>query len=270
MDGIGVIIAIAFSLLYPLIIWLLLKKVRFEQESYRYLFAAFLLGAVVFYLAYLRKFYVLFISGYALWGVDLLGTGFIEEAVKLLVLIIPFIKVRLDERNGAFYGLAVGLGFGAGEAVFLLAPAAANFYINQILFFVYLSQINIIATMALTPLEVILVNLFVLPDLLSVINSLSFAVFTPSLIGLSLIAVFERMFAVLFHASSAAIIGYGLVRGKTLKFYLIAVILHITFNLFAFIYAVGLIGIIEVEILLAVFAIALFVYVIYRKVLAVD
>ena len=270
MDGIGSVIAIAFSLLYPLVIWFLVKKVRFEEESYRYLFAAFLFGAVVFYLAAIRKFYALFLTGYALIGVDLFATGFIEEAVKLLVLILPFIRVRLDEKNGAFYGLVVGLGFGGGEAIALLAPAAANFYINQIFYFIYLIQLYSIAIMPLTQIEILLVSLFVLPELLSSISILSFAVFGPSLMGLSLISVFERMFVVLFHASTAAIIGYGLVRGKTLRFYLIAVILHIFINTFAVLYAIGIIGIIEVEVLLSVFALVLFVYVLYKKVLRAE
>ena len=104
-------LGITLSVLYPLVIWLLVKKMRYGQESYRYLLAAFILGAVIFYLAYLRKFYVALFSEIPLYAVDLVTTGFIEEAAKLLILVIPFIRRRMDESNGAFYGLVGRFGF---------------------------------------------------------------------------------------------------------------------------------------------------------------
>jgi hypothetical protein len=267
VDGIGVVLAIAFSLLYPLVIWFLVRKFRFAEEPYRILFAAFLLGAVVFYLAYLRKIYILFLGGMALYGVDLIATGFIEEAVKLLVLIIPFIRTKIGEGNGAFYGLVVGLGFGGGEAILVLGSAAAYFFLNQLALTIDLILLDIFLTMTMTGIEGLLMGLLILPQLISEISILMSVVFGPSLFGLPLISVYERMMAVLFHASTAAIIGYGLVRGKTLKYFLIAVFLHIILDTFAVLYAVGLMSILATEIIIGIVALVVFVYAMYTKVL---
>ncbi len=270
LDGIGVVVAIAFSLLYPLVIWLLVKKFRYAQDSSRYLFAAFLLGAAVFYLAYLRKFYIMFLSGIALYGVDLVATGFIEEAVKLLILILPFIRNRLDERNGAFYGLVVGLGFGGGEAILMLSSVAASYSLIQTFLIIDLIALTSIGTLALSPIETLLFNLYIIPPLISEINTFFSVVLAPSFMGLSLGSIYERMMAILFHASTAAIIGYGLVRGKTLKYYLVAVVLHIFLNTFAILYIFGILGAIAFEAIFTVIVLALFVYILYKKVLAVD
>jgi uncharacterized membrane protein YhfC len=268
LDGLGVLFAISLSVLYPLVIWLLVKKVRYGQESYRYLFTAFLLGAAIFYLAYLRKFYILFFSGIPLYAVDLVATGFIEEAAKLLILVIPFIRNRMDERNGAFYGLVVGLGFGGGEAILVLAAAAAQFYLNQFALLLDIMTLNYLATLPLTPMDLLIVNLLVLPSLISEINALLSVVFGFNLMGLSPVAVYERMIAILFHASTATLIGYGLVKGETLKYYLVAVILHILLNSFAMLYFLGVIGILVVEAAITAISLALFVYLLYKKVLA--
>nr|MDO8081385.1 YhfC family glutamic-type intramembrane protease [Candidatus Freyarchaeota archaeon] len=270
MDGLGVIFGVALSVLYPLIIWLLVKKVRYEQESYRYLFAAFILGAAVFYLAYMRKFYVALFSGAALYGIDLVTTGFIEEVAKLLILMIPLIRNRIDEKNGAFYGLVVGLGFGGGEAIMVLATVATSFYLNQITLIFDLMIFNTLLTLGLTQMEILIVGFLVLPQLISEILTLLSVVFLPTLAGIPLLAVYERLIAVLFHASSAAIIGYGLVRGKTLKYYLAAVILHILLNSFALLYTFGVIDVLAVEAIITVFAVALFVYVMYKTVWTVE
>jgi len=270
LDGVGVLVAVAFSLLYPLVIWFLVKRVRFEDEPHRYLFAAFLLGAAVFYLAFLRKFYALFLGGVALYGVDLIATGFIEEAAKLLILLIPFIRARLDERNGAFYGLVVGLGFGGGEAVLMLSSVAAAYSLNQLFLLVDLLALSGIASMALSPLEVLLFGLYVVPQLVSEISALFSVVLGPNFVGIPLVSVYERAIVILFHASLAAIIGYGLVRGETLKYYLIAVVIHIFLDVFAVLYAFGVIGVMPVEAILTVISGALFVYVMLRKVLPAE
>jgi hypothetical protein len=269
LDGLGVIFGIAVSVIYPLVIWLLVKKMRYEQESYRYLFAAFILGAVVFYLAYIRKFYVALFSGAALYGIDIIATGFIEEAAKLLVLMIPLIRNRIDQNNGAFYGLVVGLGFGGGEALLVLASVASSFYINQLTLFLDLYILGTLATLPLTP-EILIVGFLVVPQLIPEVSTLLSVVFLPTLAGISLLALYERVVAVLFHASTAALIGYGLVRGKTLKFYLVAVVLHILLNSFVLLYAFGVIGVLAVEALITVFAVALFVYVFYKTVWTVE
>ena len=258
------------SVLYPLVIWLLVKKVRYAQESYRYLLAAFILGAAVFYLAYLRKFYVALFSGAALYGIDLVTTGFIEEAAKLLILMLPLIRNRIDERNGAFYGMVVGLGFGGGEALMVLASVASSFSLNQFTLLFDLLILNNLLTLGLTQMEILLVGFLILPQLIFEISTLLSVLFLPTLLGIPLLAVYERLIAVLFHASTAAIIGYGLVRGKTLKFYLVAVILHILLNSFALLYTFGVIGVVEVEGLITVFAVALFIYVMYKKVWTVE
>lgn len=267
MDGIGVVLAVAFSVLYPLVIWFLVKRFRFAQEPYRPLFAAFFFGAVVFYLAYLRKIYVLFLGGAALYGVDLIATGFIEEAVKLLVLIIPLIRTKIDEGNGAFYGLVVGLGFGGGEAILVLGSAAAGFFLNQLFLVIDLMLLDSLLTTALTGMEGLLISLLLLPQLISEISTLASAVIELNLFGLPLISVYERTMTVLFHASTAAIIGYGLARGKTLKYYLIAVALHIVLDTFAILYLVGLMSVLVIEIIIGVIALVLFVYALYTKVL---
>jgi len=270
VDGVGVLAAVAFSLLYPLIIWFLVKRVRFGDESYRYLFAAFLLGAAVFYLAYLRKLYALFLGGVALYGVDLIATGFVEEAAKLLVLLIPFIRARLDERNGAFFGLVVGLGFGGGEAVLMLSMAAVAYSLNQLFLLIDLLALSTIASMALSPMETLFLGLYIVPQLLSEVNAIFSVVLGPSLVGIPLISVYERAIVILFHASLAAIIGYGLVRGKTLKYYLTVVAVHIFLDVFAVLYAFGVLGVMPVEAILTVISVALFVYVMLKKVLPAE
>ncbi|MHA1580674.1 MAG: hypothetical protein ACTSUQ_13750 [Candidatus Freyarchaeota archaeon] len=270
MDGVGVLVAVAFSLFYPLIIWFLVKRVRFGDESYRYLFAAFLLGAVMFYLAYLRKLYALFLGGVALYGVDLIATGFVEEAAKLLVLLIPFIRARLDERNGAFFGLVVGLGFGGGEAVLLLSTAAVAYSLNQLFLLIDLLALSTIASMALSPMETLFLGLYIVPQLLSEVSEILSVVLGPSLVGIPLISVYERAIVILFHATLAAIIGYGLVRGKTLKYYLTAVAVHIFLDVFAVLYAFGVLGVMPVEAILTVISVALFVYVMLKTVLPAE
>ncbi|WXG42293.1 MAG: YhfC family glutamic-type intramembrane protease [Candidatus Freyarchaeum deiterrae] len=270
MDGLGVIFATVFSVLYPLIIWLLIKKVRFEREPYRYLLAAFILGAAVFYLAYLRKLYVLFFSGLALYSVDLVATGFIEEAAKLLILVIPFIRRRMDERNGAFYGLVVGLGFGGGEAILLLASAAASYSSNQLGLLLDLTALNSLAMQPLTQMQSLLVGIFVLPQLISETNALLSLIFGFNLLGISPIAIYERIFTILFHASTATLIGYGLVRGKTLKYYMAAVALHIFLDFFAILYLLGFTELIVTETIITAISLPLFVYVLYKKVLTVN
>jgi RsiW-degrading membrane proteinase PrsW (M82 family) len=47
--------------------------------------------------------------------------------------------------------------------------------------------------------------------------------------------VFERVPGVIFHASSATIVGYGIAKQNPLPYYLIAVALHVGNNVFAFI-----------------------------------
>lgn len=264
LDGLGVLFGVLLSVLYPLVILVLVKKLRFEKESYRYLLIAFFLGALLFYLAYIRKFYVALFSGAALYGIDLIATGFIEEAAKLLVLIIPLIRNQMNESNGAFYGLAVGLGFGGGEALLVMASTASSFYLNQLTLLVDLMLFSTILN--LTPMELFVIGYLILPQIIYEISVLLSMFSSPNLFGISIILIYERLITVLFHASTAVIIGYGLVRGKTLKYYLIAVILHIFLNFFVILYIWGVIGILGVEIIITVISVTLFIYVLYKKV----
>lgn len=264
LDGLGVLFGVLLSVLYPLVILVSVKKLRFEQESYRYLLIAFFLGALLFYLAYIRKFYVALFSGVTLYGIDLIATGFIEEAAKLLVLIIPLIRSQMNENNGAFYGLAVGLGFGGGEALLIMVSTASSFYLNPLIMIIDLMILN--AMMALTPMEIFAIGYLILPQIIYEISVLLSVVSSPNLFGIPLTAIYERLIAVLFHVSTATIIGYGLVRGKTLKYYLIAVSLHIFLDFFVILYILGIIGVLGVEIIITVISVTLFIYVLYKKV----
>ncbi|WXG42288.1 MAG: PrsW family glutamic-type intramembrane protease [Candidatus Freyarchaeum deiterrae] len=263
------ITGIAICILVPLAIWLLMKKLRFEQEPYRYLLAAFILGYVVILLALIgetgsnRLFARVPLYGYVLY---LLPIGFIEEAAKLLVLLIPFIRRRMNERNGAFYGMVVGLGFAGGEDLTYLMSFVLSYYpiISSLLY--DLTFLNVLVTLPQTP-QTLLLNLYYLPGLISNISSLltelSLFYLGPSLLGLPLIGIFGRAPALLFHASSAAIIGYGLVRGKTLKYYLAAVLLHILFDSTQVLTHFGSIGALAASAMISALSVGLFVYVFY-------
>ena len=130
--------------------------------------------------------------------------------------------------------------------------------------------LNYLVTLPLTPMELLMVNLLVLPQLIFEINALLSVVFGYSLMGLSLLTVYERMIVILFHASTATLIGYGLVKGETLKYYLLAVALHILPNSFAILYILGVKGTIGFESIITAISLTLFVYLLYKKVLAVK
>ncbi len=49
------------------------------------------------------------------------------------------------------------------------------------------------------------------------------------------VPVFFRLSGIVFHASSTSITGYGIATGRTAPFYLIAVLLHFSNNVFAFV-----------------------------------
>ena len=118
-------------------------------------------------------------------------------------------------------------------------------------------------------MELLIVNLYVLPQLVSQITTLLpglLLLFEPNLWGIPLGQVYGSMIGFLFHASSAAIIGYGLVRGKMLKYYLVAVALHIFGYIIRTQFTFGLIGLLVFEALNTVFMVPLFVYVFYKTI----
>lgn len=55
MYEIGVILGILISILYPLSIAIVFKKFKFNDELWKYLFIAFILGAIFFFIGLIRS-----------------------------------------------------------------------------------------------------------------------------------------------------------------------------------------------------------------------
>lgn len=286
MDGLSMAFAVLFSILYPLVVALLLRKWRFSGEPLKPVLVAFIAAAVMFYVAYLRKLYVLFLGGLALYGVDLLATGFIEEAAKLLVLLIPVVRTSITPSNGAFYGLSAGLGFGAGEALLVLVGASISIstltYMVPLLWFARpfiheaVQEAPLVALFFAETQEELLLMLMAqltAPELLLLlvdltIFSLAYSMMelylTPQVFSLPVLAVYERAIAVLLHGSLTGLVGWGLARNQTAKFYLAAVGLHILVNFFAVLYHLNALDILTVEVVITVITVALFFYVAWK------
>ncbi|MBS7287935.1 MAG: hypothetical protein KIH01_04125 [Candidatus Freyarchaeota archaeon] len=266
MDGLGIAFAVLFSLLYPLAISLLVWKLRFSGEPLKPLLVAFLIAAVLFYVAYMRKVYVLFLQGWLLYAVDLLATGFIEEAAKLLVLLIPIVRGRMTSGNGVFYGLMVGFGFGAGEA--LLVLVSASLYISTamtLLPVLYVLRPIILESLLVAEAPGFMVQLIDLQISTLFSMLLSVTSFAPLIFSLPLIAVYERAIVVLLHGALTGIVGFGLARNQTAKFYLAAVGLHILVDLIAVLYQLGtLANVLMVEAALTFITAAILLYVVKK------
>ncbi|MEM1718047.1 MAG: hypothetical protein QXX87_03625 [Candidatus Jordarchaeales archaeon] len=283
MDGLSMAFAVLFSILYPLVVVLLLRRWRFSGESLKPVLVAFIVAAVMFYVAYLRKLYVLFLGGLALYGVDLLATGFIEEAAKLLVLLIPLVRASITPSNGAFYGLSAGLGFGSGEALLVLAGTSLSIstltYTVPLLWYARpfiqkavqeASFIALFFAETQEELMLMLIAQFTAPELLLQLVDLKILLITYSLVGLCFtpqifslpaLAVYERAVVVLLHGSLTGIVGWGLAKNQTAKFYLAAVGLHILVDLFAVLYQLNVLDILTVEAVITVITLALLLYV---------
>ncbi|MBS7247798.1 MAG: hypothetical protein QXN15_06445 [Candidatus Jordarchaeales archaeon] len=258
MDGLGVIFAVLFSLLYPLVASTLVWRWKLSGEPFKPVLVAFLAAAVMFYIAYLRKVYVFFLSGIPLYTVDLIATGFVEEAAKLLVLLTPAVKGRLTPSNGAFYGLVAGFGFGAGEALLVLANSALaipSLMVYTIpLYFVKIILPEIVVTWFF---DFVILYYFLLP-LLAIISS------GPLVFSIPLLGIYERAVVVILHGTLTGIVGWGLAKGETLKFYLAAVGLHILIDFFAVLYALELVGVLTVEVIITAITVTSFLYVVMK------
>jgi RsiW-degrading membrane proteinase PrsW (M82 family) len=75
---------------------------------------------------------------------------------------------------------------------------------------------------------------------------------------LGIAGFWERFFTIAFHTSSAALAGWGLSRGYGWQFYLLASFLHFLLNYTVIFFQKGLIGTIQVEIIIAVIAVILY------------
>ncbi len=247
MDGLGVIFALLFSLLYPLAISVMVWRWRLSGEPFKPVLVAFLAAAVMFYVAYLRKVYVLFLSGMLLYTVDLVATGFIEEAAKLSVLLIPTVKGRLTPGNGVFYGLIAGFGFGAGEAVLVLAESAIAIPDLMIsAFSLYFIKSLLLEATGASAWFIDLAILNLLLSLASIVSS------GPLILSIPLLGIYERAVVVLLHGTLTGIVGWGLARGEVTKFYLAAVGLHVLVDFFAVLYVLGVVGALTIELTITI------------------
>ncbi len=256
MDGLGFAFALAFSILYPLAISMLVWRWRLSSEPLKPVLLVFIVAAVMFYVAYVRKVYMLLFSGLTLYTVDLIATGFIEEAAKLLVLLIPTVRNRLTLENGTFYGLIAGFGFGAGEAVLVLSGAAFEIpvLIDLVVVLYFLKPL-------MTGLLIELIDFLVSYIAFSVLLAAS----GPTIFSLHLLAIYERGVVVLLHGALTGIVGWGLARRETVKFYLVAVGLHILVDFFAVLYALQVAGALVVEAAVTVITVTTLLYIVLKS-----
>jgi RsiW-degrading membrane proteinase PrsW (M82 family) len=75
----------------------------------------------------------------------------------------------------------------------------------------------------------------------------------------------ERFFIIAFHTGSAALVGWGLSRGRGWVFYLIASLLHFLVNYLAILLQLNMIGGVQLEIIIAVFTLTLFGLVLFLR-----
>lgn len=266
MSSIGILLGILIGLFYPLGIALLFKTYKFKDKIWKNFIIAFILGILFFFIGLIRKIYANFIPTPDLYWVDLFITGFVEEGMKLVAIFIILKKMDADVNNGTYYGLIVGLGFGAGEMLYILpsiaaaVPAFENAIISNTIWYIILPT---------PPLSYIF-----LYNIYYYFASIILMISTPNIFGLSLLAIYERLVTVLFHTASAILIGYGFsaerptinlkafVLKPSIIYYLIAVGLHICLNLFAVLYYLGFLTIFIVEIVISLIALPLFIIII--------
>ena len=75
----------------------------------------------------------------------------------------------------------------------------------------------------------------------------------------------ERFFSVGFHAATTALVGFGLAKGKWIKYLILASIIHGVLDYVVFFYGLKIISIIWIEIIIAIYTIILTVIVILLK-----
>lgn len=75
---------------------------------------------------------------------------------------------------------------------------------------------------------------------------------------LGIAGFWERFFTIAFHTSSAALAAWGLSRGRGWQFYLLVSFLHFLSNYTVVFFQKGLINTVQIEIIIAVIAVALF------------
>jgi RsiW-degrading membrane proteinase PrsW (M82 family) len=84
--------------------------------------------------------------------------------------------------------------------------------------------------------------------------------------GLIALAPFwERLFAVAFHISASALVGYGLAKGWGWQFYLIASLFHGILNYVTILLQSGMMSLIEVEIFIAVWSVVITIGVLWLR-----
>ena len=82
---------------------------------------------------------------------------------------------------------------------------------------------------------------------------------------MSLLGVYERSIVVLLHGALTGIVGWGVARNATVKFYLLAVGLHILVDFFAVLYMLGLANVTVVEVILTAITVPLFLYLLWKS-----
>lgn len=82
---------------------------------------------------------------------------------------------------------------------------------------------------------------------------------------LGIAGFYERFFTIAFHTASAALVAWGLAKGYGWQFYLLASFLHFLTNYTTVFYQKGLISIVQIEIIIGVFASVLFAVVAWLR-----
>ncbi|MHA1381105.1 MAG: hypothetical protein ACTSRG_22285 [Candidatus Helarchaeota archaeon] len=264
MYELGVLLGILIAILYSLSIAIIFKIFRFDDKLWKYFLAAFSLGVLFFFIGIIRKIFITSIPYPSVLWVSLILTGFIEELMKLIALYIIIIKLPVDKEETPYYGLLIGLGFGAGEMLYILPilPSLAPTYYNAII-----SNL-VFAWLLPAPLS----DLFWYYAIVYT-NSWFIVTSAANIFGISLVGLYERLIVTPFHAATAILIGqgfkaespkfnlFGIEIPPKINYYLLAVGLHISINLFAVFYNLMILPIEITEIIITAISIPTFIIV---------
>ncbi len=260
MYSIGILLGVLISILYPLGVAIIFKILKFEDKKWKFFLIAFIMGALFFYVGLIRGVYAPFVPLPALYWVNLIVGAFVEEGMKIIVIFLLLRKINPDEENKMYFGLIVGLGFGAGEMLAFVPAIPAeiiniqNLFVNSIIWYILLPP--------LSPLY----EFYILYYFFAWIQYTSIA----NLFGIPLLVLYERFIVVLFHSATAIIIGYGFktdtpelnFKDITIKpyiiYYLFAVGIHISLNLFAILFHLQAITIFIAEMIITAISLPCF------------
>ena len=177
-----------------------------------------------------------------------LMAGIFEETGRFVAF-----KTVLRKRVNKETAISHGLGHGGFEALFILLVSGVQYLIYALMINGGIFQ-RLIDQAAASGVDVS--SLEALPA--------QIAALTPAT---ALVALCERIFAMILHVGLSILVFYSVRRSKV-WLYILAILLHALFDVPAALYQTGVIGLYVVECILAVYAVAFFVivyFVLYKK-----